>query len=158
MKFSTVLAFAALFFVLSSPTLLAKSNEEYRSEADQYYSEQNFKKAYKIYFKLAKMGDHYSQGQLANMLVNGEGKEVDLEKAYGWSTLAAEGGDEMLSQQSDELLEQISDKAKAEQTAARLMKKYGQDALEEKARKRENRLRAHEIGGCTGSKLGCSGS
>jgi len=35
-------------------------------------------------------------------------------------------------------------------------KKYGEEALKERAEKRERIRRSHEMGGCTGSKLGCS--
>ena len=157
MKPGILITCAILFFALSPSTLLAKDTEEYRGEADQYYVERNYKKAYKIYFKLAKTGDHHSQDQLAVMYARGEGKEVDFGEAYAWSILAAEGGDEMLSMQSEELLLQASDKAKAEKRAAKLMKKYGEDALLEKAEKQEARRRSHEMGGCTGSKTGCSG-
>ena len=157
MKLGIFITCAMLFFVLSPSTLLAKDMQEYRGEADQYYEEHNYTKAYKIYFKLAKKGDHRSQDQLAVMYARGEGKEVDLGEAYAWSILAAEGGDEMLSMQSDELLLQASDKAKAEKRAAKLMKKYGEEARLEKAEKKEARRRSHERGGCTGSKTGCSG-
>ncbi|MFC1688945.1 hypothetical protein ACFL0N_01885 [Pseudomonadota bacterium] len=157
MKYGFILVCMALLFALAPSTLPAADTEELKVEADQFYVEQNYKKAYKIYYKLAKQGDHYSQGQLANMFAKGEGKEVDFEEAYAWSVLAAEGGDEAQQKQSDEWLAKTDDDARAEKRAKKLMKKYGQEALEEKARKREARLRSHEMGGCTGSKLGCSG-
>ncbi len=157
MNFSVVLACAALFFTLQSSTLLARELQEYRSEADQYYVDQNYRKAYRIYFKLAKMGDHYSQGLLATMYAKGEGKKIDFEEAFAWSMLAAEGGNEVLLKQSDELLLQASDKTQAEKRAAKLKKKYGEQALKEKADRRATRKLNHEMGGCTGSKLGCSG-
>ena len=157
MNFSVVLTCVMLFFTLQSSSLLAANLQEYRGEADQYYVEQNYRKAYKIYFKLAKMGDHYSQGQLATMYAKGEGKKTDLEEAYAWSMLAAEGRDELLLKQSDELLLQVSDQSKAEKKAAKLKKKYGETALKEKADRRATRMLNHEMGGCTGSKLGCAG-
>ena len=157
MKFGPVLLCMTLFFTLFASTSFAKEIEEYRAEAKQYYLEQNYKKAYKIYYKLAKKGDHRSQDQLAVMFSRGEGKEVDFEQAYAWSVLAAEGGKDLLTIQSDELLAQAGDKAKAEQKASRLMKKYSVEALQERAEKQEARRRSHEMGGCTGSKTGCSG-
>lgn len=152
-----VLVCAVLFFALQSSTLIAANLQETRTKADQYYQEQRYSKSYKIYFKLAKKGDHYSQGQLASMYATGEGKKVDLEEAYAWSMLAAEGGDELLLKQSDELLLQVEDKPKAEKKAAKLKKRYGQKTLKEQADKRERMRRNHEMGGCTGSRLGCSG-
>ncbi len=157
MKFGPVFLCIALFFASFASTSFAKEILEYRGEAEQYYLEQNYKKAYKIYYKLAKMGDHRSQDQLAVMFARGEGKEVNYEEAYAWSVLAAEGGDDMLTIQSEELFVQASDKEKAENRASRLMKKYGKDALLEKAEKKEARRRSHEMGGCTGSRTGCSG-
>jgi len=157
MKFNVFLTCAALFLALWSSALSAREIPEYRSEADQYYLEHNYKKAYKIYYKLAKMGDHRSQDQLAIMLARGEGKDVNYEEAYAWSVLAAEGGDEVLTIPSEELLLQAGDKTKAEHKAARLTKKYGKEALLEKAERQEARRRSHEMGGCTGSRTGCSG-
>lgn len=147
----------ALFFASFASTSFAKEIGEYREEAAQYFLEQNYKKAYKIYYKLAKMGDHPSQDQVAVMLARGEGKDIDFENAYAWSVLAAEGGDDILTIPSEELLQQADDKARAENQASRLMKKYGRDALMEKAEKQEARRRSHEMGGCTGSRTGCSG-
>jgi TPR repeat protein len=157
MKFSPVLLCIALFCALFASTAFAKEIVEQKEEAAQYYLEQNYKKAYKIYYKLAKMGDHQSQDQLAVMFARGEGKDIDFEKAYAWSVLAAEGGDDILTIQSEELLQQVDDKAGAENQASRLMKKYGRDALLDKAEKQEMRRLSRQMGGCTGSKRGCSG-
>ena len=157
MKINVVLTCVAVLLALCSSALSAKEIPEYRSEADHYYAEHNYKKAYKIYYKLAKMGDHRSQDQVAVMLSRGEGKDVNLEEAYAWSVLAAEGGDDALTIPNEELFLQASDKDKAENKASRLMKKYGRDALLEKAEKKEARRRSHEMGGCTGSRTGCSG-
>lgn len=157
MRSGPVLLCMALFFASFASTSFAKEIGEYREEAAQYFLEQNYKKAYKIYYKLAKMGDHPSQDQVAVMLARGEGKDIDFENAYAWSVLAAEGGDDILTIPSEELLQQADDKARAENQASRLMKKYGRDALMEKAEKQEARRRSHEMGGCTGSRTGCSG-
>ncbi len=70
-----------LLFVFQSSALLASDDPEYRSEADQYYQERNFTKAYKIYYKLAKKGDHHSQGQVSKMYAKGEYKKVDPTEA-----------------------------------------------------------------------------
>jgi TPR repeat protein len=157
MKFNGFLVFGMLLFVLHSSNLLALNVPEYRSEADQHYQAQDYGKAYKMYLKLAKLGDHYAQSQIATMNVGGEGRRTDFVEAYAWLALAAESGDEDLLRRSEELLQQVNDKTKAEKKAAKLQKKYGQAALEERAKKRERIRRSHEMGGCTGSKLGCSG-
>lgn len=157
MKSGIVLAGTIILLVLQSSALYAGKLQEYRSEADQYYTTQDFKKAYKVYYKLAKIGDHYSQDRLATMYANGEGKTADIEEAYAWAVLAAEGGDEALVKKSQDYLAQASDKAGAEKEAEKLKKKYGRVALEKKAMKRENMKASHEMGGCTGRRLGCSG-
>jgi TPR repeat protein len=92
---SRVFALCLLVVILmQAGTAFARSSEEYRLEADQYYLEQNFKKAHRIYYKLAKEGDHHSQCRLSSMYASGEGKKIDLSEAYAWAVLAAEGGDE----------------------------------------------------------------
>jgi len=154
MKFGVVATCAVLFFtLLSSSSYAGKLLQEYRGQADQYHHAQDYKKAYKAYFKLAKIGDHYSQDRIASMCANGEGKRADLAEAYAWATLAAEGGDEELVAKRDELLEQASNKTRAQKKAEKLKKKYGKLALEKKAAKREELT---EGGACTNSRIGCS--
>jgi TPR repeat protein len=154
MKFSVVTVSAILLFTLqSSPLDAGELLQKYRGEADQYHQAQDYKKAYKTYFKLAKIGDHYSQDRIASMYANGEGKKTDLADAYAWAVLAAEGGDEELVAKRDELLQQASDKTKAQEEAAKLKEKYGKLALEKKAAKREEMTGG---GACTNSRIGCS--
>ena len=113
---------------------------------DQYYLKHDYKKAYKIYFKLAKTGDHHSQGRIAQMLATGEGKSVDLTEAYAWSVLAEEGGEKYLTETSDVLLQRTGDKSAAQKKALKLQGKYGQQALLEKALKREQADAARRSG------------
>lgn len=154
MKFSVVATCAILFLAFQPSSLYAgKLLQQYRGEADQYYQTQDYKKAYKSYFKLAKIGDHYSQDRIASMYANGEGKKTDLAEAYAWAALAAEDGDEELVAKRDELLQQADDKSKAQKEAEKLKKKYGKLALEKKAAKRE---KFTEGGACTNSRIGCS--
>jgi len=141
---------------LQTSAVLASEVKEYRAEAAQYYEKNNYKKAYKIYFKLAKVGDHYSQNKISQMYVDGKGKDIDLAEAYAWAVLAAESGVEGIAIKSEKLLQQTEDKAAAEKRAGKLMNKYGKDALQAKADKRERMKYNHKSGGCTGSKLGCS--
>ena len=136
MKIGFATVFLMVLITLQAPVLLAGDSGELRAEADQYYFERNFKKAYKIYFKLAKTGDHHSQGRVSQMFVNGEGKSVDLTEAYAWSVLAEEGGKVGLTQSSDVLLQRTSDQSVAQKKALKLKQKYGQQALNEKALKR----------------------
>lgn len=146
-----VLVFAATF----TSGVFAKELKEYQVEADQYYAQGNYKKAFKGYFKLAKIGDHYSQYWVANMYANGEGKKTDLKYAYAWSVLAAESGREKLIRNSEELLDRNADKKAAQKKAERLMKKYGVQALEEKAELLAKRESGRRFGSCTGSRLSC---
>jgi TPR repeat protein len=155
MKLVFVVACTVLFAALQAPCVLADEMQEYRSAADQYYQQENFKKAYKAYYKLAKTGDHYSQHLVSEMYANGEGKKADLTKAYAWSVLAAEGGDEQLLINSEDLLQATNDINKALKSADKLKKKYGKQALEAKA-ERKSRDELYIAGSnCTGSRIGC---
>ena len=156
MNTKSILLIATLCCALLSATAFASKLTEYRSEADQYYTTQDYKKAYRVYYKLARIGDHYSQDRIAAMYANGHGKKLDLEEAYAWSVLAAEGGNEDFAKKSEEYLAQADDKAAAEREAEKLKKKYGRVALQKKAEKREALRANHEMGGCTGRRLGCS--
>jgi len=53
-------------------------------------------------------------------------------------------------------LEQNSDKADAEKRATKLMKKYGEAALEKKAADRARINKGKDSGSCTGSRIRCS--
>ena len=156
MKSAFVLVFVSLFFLLQTPTLLAGEIKDRRAQAAEYYAEHDFKKAYKTYFSLAKIGDHYSQNKVSQMYAAGEGVKADLVMAYAWSKLVAESGVEGMTEKSDMLLQKIDDKAKAEKKAEKLKKKYGKQALADKAASKAKYKASHAMGGCTGSKLGCS--
>ena len=145
-----------LLAAVQAPEAFAEEEQEFLAEADKFYQEKNFSKAYKIYYKLAKGGDHYSQEQVSNMYAKGEGKKVDLTEAYAWSFLAAEDGADEMVERRDLLLQQTNNQAKAEGRAAKLQKKYGKMALAERAKKLERIRLNNEMGGCTGSRIGCS--
>lgn len=153
MKIGFISMFLMFFIALQTPVLLAGDSSKLRAEADQYYLEHNYKKAYKAYFKLAKTGDHHSQGRVAQMFANGEGKSVDVTEAYAWSVLAEEGGKEVLTQSSDVLLERASDKTAAQKKALKLKGKYGQQVLKEKALKRAQVDATRRSGNSMGSNL-----
>ncbi len=153
--------FAALVLVFASvqtSNAIARELAEFQAEADQYYAAGNYKKAFKGYFKLAKIGDHYSQYWVANMYANGEGKRADLENAYAWSVLAAESGRQKLVRNSEELFSRNVDKDGARKKAEKLKRKYGKQALEEKAKLIAKRDAGRRAGSCTGSRLTCRGT
>jgi len=148
--------FVVLVFLLAAAQtsyVVANELDKYQAEADQYYAEGNYKKAFKGYFKLAKISDHYSQYWVSNMYANGEGKKVDLEYAYAWSALAAESGEQRHVRNSEELLARNDDKDGALKKAEKLSSKYGKRVLEKKAR--STARRSTRSGTCTGSRLAC---
>ena len=155
MKIRLLAVCALVFFAMNVDVALAKTMQESRLDADQYYEQKNFSKAHKYYSKLAKKGDHHSQHQLAMMYANGEGKKADLNEAYAWSVLAAEGTEEKWQKNSDMLREKVTSNSKAEEEAARLKRNYGELALEEKQRKAEKRRSKGSVGSCTGSRIAC---
>jgi len=144
-----------LFTIFQTPETYAKEMQESRTEANQHYLERDFKKAYKIYYKLAKSGYHYSQDKVSKMYANAEGKSLDLTEAYAWSVLAAESGEEEMVISSDELLQLTNDKTKAQKRAKKLKKKYGKVALNQKAAKKAKRDALKGSGPCTGSRITC---
>ena len=154
---SLILAMCVLFVaVAQTPAFAAKELKEYRDEADQYYAAGDYKKAYKGYLKVAKIGDHYSQHWVSYIYANGEGRKVDLETAYAWSALAAESGNEKLVKYSEELLDKNEDKDGALKKAKKLYAKYGKQALDDKAEALAKRDIGRRAGSCTGSRLKCS--
>ena len=154
MKTVFIAVLVLLFGVFQSPELLAKDAKEVRAQADQYYEDLNYKKAYKLYFKLAKAGDRYSQRRVSDMYAKGEGKKVDMTEAYAWAALAAEGKEEKLAGINQEILPLTEKPETAEAKAAKLLKKYGRVAQRERIA-RMQRKSVLEHGSCTGSKLAC---
>ena len=155
MKFVLTLACFALIFVLQSAVAMATTWKEDQTQADQYYEAGEYKKAFKTYFKLAKMGVSHSQDRVSQMYASGEGTKLSLTEAYGWSVLAAQRGAKDKAARRDELWELNSDKKAAEKKADKLMSKYGRAALQKKADSRAKLKHNTKSGGCTGSKLGC---
>ena len=158
MKTLLVATCLMLLAAVQAPEAFAKETHKYRAEADQYYMEKNFKKAYKIYYKLAKRGDHYSQDRVSYMYVKGEGKAIDLTEAYAWSVLAAESGDERFVNSSDDLLRLTNDQTEAQARAKKLKKKYGKNAVMARAAKQAERDSYKRSGACTGSHMACARS
>ncbi|MBT8070470.1 MAG: hypothetical protein KJO80_08560 [Gammaproteobacteria bacterium] len=149
-------AWILLFALAQSPALLASDDMENRAEADRYYQQGDFKKAYRMYFKLAKNGNHYAQGRVARMYARGEGRRVDFAEAYAWSVLAGEGGETIPVMNSEKLLAQTDNPVTAQEKAEKLEKKYGKRALAEKKFLRAERATQRRSGACMGSNLSCS--
>jgi TPR repeat protein len=157
MKFTLIAVIVMLLAVTQSPAVLANEAKQMRAKAEQYYADQDYKKALKTYRKLAQFGDRYSQRRVAHMYAEGQGKAVDLEESYAWAALAAEGNEAELAQLNETLLPQIEKPAKAEKKAARLIKKYGKEAQAERIARHNKTKRGRVVdeGSCTGSKLAC---
>ena len=129
--------------------------KEDQARADQLYEAGDFKKAFKMYVKLGKIGVSHSQDRVSKMYEKGEGTKMSLTEAYAWSVLAAQRGAAEKVDRRDSLLEQNSDKAQAEKKAKKLLSKYGREALQRKADSKASLKHNTKSGGCTGSKLGC---
>ena len=153
MKSVLYVLFVIVIGMLHNTSAIAADSAEMRVEADQLYLDQNFKKAYKIYFKLAKTGDYYSQGRVSHMYANGEGKTTDLTEAYAWSVLAEEGGESFVIESSEQLLGKASDKGRAQKEADKLLGKYGQKALAQKEQRRAEMEASRGSGSSMGSNL-----
>ena len=144
-----------VFAVVQTTSVHAKELKQYQAEADQYYAEGDYKKAFKAYVKLAKIGDHYSQYWVSHMYANGEGKKRDLEYAYAWSALAAQSGREKLIHYNEEMFGRNDDQDGARKKAKKLSNKYGKQALEDKAELIAKRDTGRRSGACVGSRLTC---
>jgi TPR repeat protein len=153
----TVLISVAVTFLalMLAPAASANEAKEMRAEAEQYYVHKEYKKAFKVYRRLAQYGDRYSQKRLAHMYAEGEGRSVDLVESYAWASLAAEGKEAELAKLNETLLPQLENPAKAEKKAAKLTKKYGKQAQTERVERHNQRGRVVDEGSCTGSKLAC---
>lgn len=155
MKIIVTLLFSILVFAMPSPVVQAADWKEDQAKADQYYEAGDYSNAFKMYFKLAKMGVSHSQHRVSQMYANGQGKKKNLTEAYAWSVLAAQRGASEMEADRDSLLQQVSDKAAAQKKAEKLLNKYGRDALQAKADSKARLKRNTKSGGCTGSKLDC---
>ncbi len=144
-----------LFAASYMPAAVASDLQEKQVKADRYYQKGDFKKAYKTYHKLAKKGDHYSQDRISHMYANGDGQSVDYSRAYAWSVLAAESGEDQWVNNSEILLERTDDPAAAQKSATKLKEKYGKDVLQEKAEMLARREKQRNSGSCTGTHLQC---
>lgn len=155
LKIVFIVVCSLLFFALQTPVAAAATWKEDQAKADQLYEAGEYKKAFKIYVKLGKMGVSHSQDRVSRMYENGEGTKTNPVEAYAWSVLAAQRGATEKIERRDSLLEQSTDKQKAEKKADKLMAKYSRTALQKKADSKAKLKHNTKSGGCTGSKLGC---
>ena len=125
--------------------------ERTQQQADEFYEAGEYRKAYRKYRDLAKVGDSFAQYRVSTMNLYGHGMSKDPVEAYGWSVLAAQNGHPDLAQYRDLLLQALpaDDREGARELAEKYMSRYGNLALAERARRNARR----QLSGCTGSRL-----
>ena len=67
-----------LIFAVQTSVVMASTWREDQVTADKYYETQEYKKAFKNYFKLANMGVSHSQNRVSQMYSKGEGTKLSL--------------------------------------------------------------------------------
>ncbi|MDX1557118.1 MAG: hypothetical protein R3212_13900 [Xanthomonadales bacterium] len=154
MKISTLLLCGVTALVAFSAPLQAEVDRGYtraQELADEYYQEGDYRKAYRKYRDLAKVGDSFAQYRLSTMNLYGRGVSKDPVEAFAWSVLAAQNKHPDLVQYRDLLLQALpaNDRDDAEEKAEKYMDRYGNLALAEKARRSARR----QLSSCTGSRL-----
>lgn len=122
-----------------------------QEQADGYYQEGEYRKAYRKYRDLAKVGDSFAQYRLSTMNLYGRGVSKDPAEAFAWSVLAAQNKHPDLVQYRDLLFQALPEDERddAEDKAEKYMDRYGNLALAEKARRSARR----QLNSCTGSRL-----
>ena len=100
-------------------------------DAEFFYEDENYPKAFELYKDLASIGCKGAQYSLVNMYINGEGVDKSLAHAYAWSTLLGLAGDEA----SLEIRSDVETKLKGMQLARaneiylELNQQYGPQAI-----------------------------
>ena len=151
-------AASIILLLLVSTALYAASKpsafEMEKENADNYYDNQDYKKAKSAYTKLARKGDKYSQFRLSLIFLDGLSGKADISQAYGWATLAAQVRHPGLLAYRDLVFNEIPEngKRKAIAKADKLMLRYSDFVIAEKAVMRTKR----DLRNCTGSRLGRS--
>ena len=64
----------------------------YANQCSEYWHKENYEKAFTLCKEDAELGDAEAQYYLAYMYDDGEGTELDNQKAFYWYTKAAEQG------------------------------------------------------------------
>lgn len=121
-------------------------------EADRYYEDGDYDKAYRQYLKLAKKGDSFSQYRVSYMNLQGHGRSQDVVEALAWAVLAAQNGQEQMVDYRNVVAAMIPDKKQraAERKMDYYMRRWGNIAIAQDAI-----IGAREqTRDCTGSRLG----
>ena len=119
---------AVLFLSILPDILLAQGTF---TDAMREYEAGQYGKAQAIFSRLAQLGQHDSQHNLAVMYLHGQGVEKDLSLSYAWALLAAESGDAVFIKTRDTIKKNIADPtlSLALSRAEELKKRYGLQAL-----------------------------
>jgi TPR repeat protein len=154
-----ILFFVFIALAMASGLAVADLAED-RMRADALLADGEEKKALKAYENLGRAGDHDAQYLVSVFYAQGRGTKQDLVEAYGWSVLAAEAGLDKLDRHSAELYAMVDEgkRKKADKKANSLVRKYGKEALEVKAKRLSERGAGRSMGSCTGSRLNCRGA
>jgi len=101
--------------------------EQMQQRADLAYADGDYARAYRLYNKLQKIGDHFSEYRLATMYENGYGVEKDIVEAYAWSYLAAESGRQAYRDYHESIKQKLSaaDLKSARERAGNLIMENG---------------------------------
>ena len=143
----------ALVFVAAATVAAAVDPGYQRAQqrADAYYAEGDYRKAYRQYRELAKIGDSFSQYRVSTMNLYGKGRSKDVEEAFAWAVLASQNQHPELVRYRDLLWQALTEEQRedAGEQAEKLINRYGNLALAEKARQKARR----RLSSCTGSRL-----
>jgi len=140
-----VIFFAALLVISSGlPSALADQSDridKLQTRADNYFTEQKYKKARVIYFDLARIGDRFSQYRLSLYSLQGLTAKVDLPAAFAWAELAAQGDNQQLRQHRDGIWAMMSapQQKKAANLAMGHLKQFSDHAIARRALDNQSR-------------------
>jgi len=126
--------------------------EQMQQRADLAYTDGDYARAYRLYDKMQKIGDHFSEYRLATMYENGWYVEQNLIEAYAWSYLAAESGRQAYRDYHESIKQKLSaaDLKSARERAGNLIVENGVYVNMVENR----RLLRDASRKCTGSRLG----
>lgn len=150
-----VLTIAVAITIAITPTAAAAEIDPvYRhsqERADAHYQDGEYRKAYRRYMHLAKVGDTFAQYRLSLMNLYGQGMGKDPVDAYAWAALSAQSRHPDVATYRDLIWNTLDDdqREEAREKTEKLAGKYSNVALAEKARDKARR----RLSSCTGSRL-----
>jgi len=152
--FISLILVAASTLSTSQASTRLSSIELLQQDADQYYQQEQYRRAKYHYEKLARVGDRYSQYRLSTMYLDGKAGRRDAVIAFAWAEVAAQDDIPVLVNFRDLVWDTLErdDHALAAAKSSQYLKRYGDHAI---ARNMQRRLRT-ELRNCTGSRLGAS--